>query len=128
MIYPTGHILDPYHISIYSNGKSYWAFDALGDWLILPKHTWEGIINPFSFLNPLPIGCGPFKWNHRIEGDYVELDRWEHYHRRLEGHVNGGVIPPDWSFPLGFLGGLIIALPLVASVIYLHRDRAKWLD
>jgi len=114
-------ITDDFHLSMYTNGKSYWAFDQLRQWTLLPKHIWQGIISPTTFSNPLPIGCGPFSWYQRIEGEYVEMKFWENYHRGLEGHIAGEIAAPDYLPIYLAVGVLVIVVVLLGSVWYLRK-------
>jgi peptide/nickel transport system substrate-binding protein len=53
----------------------YAAFSAaLASLFIVPKHIWENITDPMTFSNfDNPIGSGPFIWESRKAGDYVQL-------------------------------------------------------
>ena len=114
-------ITDDFHLSMYTNGKSYWAFDQLRQWTLMPKHIWQGIISPTTFSNPLPIGCGPFSWYQRIEGEYVEMKFWENYHRGIEGHIAGERPAPDYLPIYLAVGVLVIVVVLLGSVWYLRK-------
>ena len=112
--------LDDTHVEIITNGQSYWAFDYLHDWVIIPEHIWEGIVSPFRFENPRPVGCGPFTWHHRIYGEYVELHYWENYHRSVHrGRFNFNWLGPHISWYIN-CGVIVIAITLVCSGFYLY--------
>lgn len=113
-------VLDEYHVRIVTNGKSYWTFEAIGDWPILPQHLWSGVTSPVTYGNPVPVGCGPFKWNRRVAGEYLDLDFWELYHEGVP--MTPGPPPPPDTRPF-ILGAAvtIIAGTLVACLIYLYH-------
>jgi ABC-type transport system substrate-binding protein len=116
--------LDDYHVRITSNGKNYWAFEHLRNWIILPKHLWEGIVSPETFTNPEPIGSGPFRWYRHVAGEYVELRFWELYHKGFlhrPEYWPTSIPTPNWIV----LGVCIIVLTLVASILYLRVPRRQ---
>jgi len=113
--------IDDYTVEIITNGKSYWAFEQIRGWTILPKHIWEGIISPVTFTNPTPIGCGPFKWYRRIEGEYVELRFWEKYHYGILGHYRAPTPPPPILPVYIGVGVLVIVVVLIGSIWYLRK-------
>lgn len=114
-------VVDDFHVRIYSNGKSYWAFDQLRQWTILPKHIWQGIVSPVTFSNPAPIGCGPFTWYRRVEGEYIEMIFWEKYHYGIEGHAPGERAAPSYLGIYLAVGVLVIVVVLLGSVWYLRK-------
>jgi len=118
--------IDATHVRIYTNAtyegaKSYWAFEFLRGFIILPKHIWETIVSPMTFTNPVPIGCGPYKWYRRIEGEYVQLNFWEGYHKGIEGHVPGAKPPVSYLWVYVTVGALVIVVVLLGSVWYLRK-------
>lgn len=46
---------------------------------IFPQHIWEGIDNPLTWSNPLPIGSGPYRWRSRTPGELVVVERNDDY-------------------------------------------------
>ncbi|MFX1491534.1 MAG: ABC transporter substrate-binding protein [Promethearchaeota archaeon] len=113
--------LDDWTVRITTESKSYWAFDFLRGWNIMPQHIWQGIVSPVTFTNPLPVGCGPFKWYRRVEGEYIELHFWENYHAGVSGHV-AQEAPPMSYLPLYIgVGVLVIVVVLLGSVWYLRK-------
>lgn len=113
--------IDDWTVRITSASKSYWAFDYLRGWRVMPQHIWEGIVNPVTFTNPLPVGCGPFKWYRRVEGEYVQLNFWENYHVGVPGHVRAEAAPVSY-LPLYIgVGVLVIVVVLLGSVWYLRK-------
>jgi ABC-type transport system substrate-binding protein len=108
------------HVEIITNGDAYWAFDMTRGWVIVPKHIWEGIVSPATFTNPVPIGCGPFKWYRRIEGEYVELRYWENYHNGVPGHT-AQETTVDYLGLYIIVGVVVIVVVLLGSVWYLRR-------
>jgi ABC-type transport system substrate-binding protein len=114
--------VDDTHFELITNGRSYWAFDLTRGWTILPQHIWEGIVSPVTFTNPLPVGCGPFSWYRRIEGEYVELHFWENYHRGIPGHEEADVADVGSYLPIYIIVGVVVIIVvLLGSVWYLRR-------
>ncbi len=105
--------IDDTTVEIITNGRSYWAFDMTRGWTILPQHIWEGIVSPVTFTNPLPVGSGPFKWHHRVEGEYVELHDWVNYHRSIGGWCCHYEPEPSY-IPVYVLGGVVV---IVATLL-----------
>jgi ABC-type transport system substrate-binding protein len=113
--------IDSRHVRIVTNSTSYWAFESLRDWPILPKHLWQGIVSPLTFTNPEPIGSGPFRWYRRVESEYVELQFWELYHKGILDHtIRTPWIEPPNPVPLAVL---IVFLTLLGSIAYLTRPK-----
>ena len=46
---------------------------------IVPKHIWESIPNIAEFLNPNPVGSGPFTWGTYNTGTDVQLKAYKQY-------------------------------------------------
>jgi len=116
--------LDDTHVRITSGGpgaKSYWAWDYLCGWDVLPQHIWEGIVSPVTFTNPEPIGFGPLRWYRRVEGEYIELRFWESYHKGVPGHIAGVRQAPSYLFVYVTVGALVIVVVLLGSVWYLRK-------
>jgi ABC-type transport system substrate-binding protein len=113
--------LDEWHVRITSNGKSYWAFDYLSGWDVLPKHIWEGVISPITFTNPRPVGYGPFKWDQRLEGEYIQFVFWENYHYGVEGHTAQAEAVQSYLALYIGVGVLVIVVVLLGSVWYLRK-------
>ncbi len=113
--------IDDFHVRIVSNGKSYWAFDILRGWTILPEHIWAGIVTPTTFSNPAPIGFGPYKWYRRVEGEYVEMEFWERFHLGVPGHAAGVEAPPSYLPIYIAVGALVIVVVLLGSFWYLRK-------
>ncbi len=110
-----------YSVRIITNGKSYWAFNQIRGWDLLPMHIWEGIVSPVTFTNPEPVGCGPYKWYRRVEGEYVELHFWENYHRGVPGHYAGAETTTSYVGVYIAVGVLVIVVVLLGSVWYLRK-------
>jgi peptide/nickel transport system substrate-binding protein len=114
-------VIDDETVRITTNGKSYWAFDYVRSWDIIPKHIWEGIVSPTTFTNPLPIGSGWFKWVRRVEGEFVELDFWELFHRGVPGHTAPEEITVSYLWVYIAVGVVVIVVVLLGSVWYLRK-------
>ncbi|MFX1476138.1 MAG: ABC transporter substrate-binding protein, partial [Promethearchaeota archaeon] len=116
--------IDDQHVEIITNGESYWAFDFVRGWVILPEHIWSGIVTPVTFTNPRPVGCGPFTWYRRREGVYVELHYWECYHKGIPGHYSPYCCCCGEPMPLyPVIGVSVIIGTLILSGIYLSSGR-----
>ncbi|MFX1563407.1 MAG: ABC transporter substrate-binding protein, partial [Promethearchaeota archaeon] len=115
--------LGDYMVRIIATSDSYWTWEYLNNWTILPEHIWEGILYPEDFTNPYPIGCGPFKWGQRVTNEYVELQSWEAYHRSFHTYVIDGDHIPLLSFSVA-----IVAITITLCVIYLCSGRRTSAD
>ncbi len=113
--------IDDFHVRIITNGKSYWAFDQLRGWTVVPEHIWSGIVSPVTFSNPEPIGSGPFKWYRRIEGEYVEMEFWDRYHHGVTGHAAGEREQVSYLPIYIAVGVLVIVVVLLGSFWYLRK-------
>ena len=123
--------LNDTHIEILTNSTSYWVFERIASRVIIPKHVWECIIDPWMayriYWEEPPIGCGPFKlksFRDRYPGVKVTLEYWEHYHYALPRPYVGPLITPVMF--LVFVGILVISLTTIGSIVYLKLDRDKW--
>jgi ABC-type transport system substrate-binding protein len=108
-------------VKIIATSDSYWAWEYLRSWHIIPEHIWEGIVNPITYTNPIPIGSGAYMWVERVEGEYIRLDFNPGYHRGIPGHE-----PPEETAPslVGIylaIGVLVIVVVLLGSVWYLRK-------
>jgi ABC-type transport system substrate-binding protein len=113
--------IDETTVEVVTNGRSYWAFDYTRGWDVIPMHIWEGIVSPTTFTNPFPIGCGPFQWYRRVEGEYVELRYWENYHSGVLGHTVAELDAPSYLGVYIIVGVVVIVVVLLGSVWYLRR-------
>jgi peptide/nickel transport system substrate-binding protein len=114
-------VIDEETVRIVTNGKSYWAFNFIRGWWILPQHIWEGIVSPTTFSNPVPIGFGQFKWYRRIEGEFIELDYWELFHKGVPGHTLIEGPPTSYLWVYIAVGVVVIVIVLLGSVWYLRK-------
>jgi peptide/nickel transport system substrate-binding protein len=113
--------LDDFTVEIITNGASYFTFDQLRSWPILPEHIWSGIVSPITFTNPHPVGSGPFQWYRRIEGEYIEIHFWEHYHKGIPGHAPQEGEQASYLTLYILVGVVVIALVLLGSLWYLRK-------
>jgi peptide/nickel transport system substrate-binding protein len=51
------------------------------DIVIVPKHIWESVPNIAEFLNPNPVGSGPFTWGTYNTGTDIQLKANKNYWR-----------------------------------------------
>ncbi|MET1128595.1 MAG: ABC transporter substrate-binding protein [Thermoproteota archaeon] len=71
--------VDDYTVRLYLKQPYAWLLYDLADTPILPKHVWENVQWNASKV-PL-IGSGPYKWSKRVEGEYIELVKFDKYWR-----------------------------------------------
>ncbi len=72
------------------------GFDALATQAIVPKHIWEKVEDPVKFLNPDPVGTGPFTEILRFDNQIWELGKNKNYWQKGKPHVEKLVFP---TFP-----------------------------
>ena len=72
------------------------GFDALATQAIVPKHIWEKVEDPVRFLNPDPVGTGPFTEILRFDNQIWELGKNKNYWQKGKPHVEKLVFP---TFP-----------------------------
>ena len=77
--YVKSEVIDDYTVRIYLNTPYAWFLYDLADVPIIPEHVWKDVAWNTSVAPK--IGSGPFKWNRRVEGEYVELVKYENYWR-----------------------------------------------
>jgi peptide/nickel transport system substrate-binding protein len=64
--------------------------------MIVPKHVWETVEDPVTFLNEEPVGTGPFTEVGIFEAQYFELHKNPNYWQEGKPHIDGFRFP---SFP-----------------------------
>jgi len=65
---------------IFKLNQSFTSFPFYtSDIRIVPKHLWDGISNIADFLNPTPVGSGPFAWGTYNTGTDVQLKAFKQY-------------------------------------------------
>ncbi|MFX1562897.1 MAG: ABC transporter substrate-binding protein [Promethearchaeota archaeon] len=108
-------------VKIVATSDSYWAWEYLRGWHIIPEHIWEGIVNPITYTNPVPIGSGAYMWTERVEGEYIRLDFNPGFHRGVVGHepVEGATVSYVGLYLA--VGVLVIVIVLLGSVWYLRK-------
>jgi len=72
------------------------GFDALATQAIVPKHIWGEIDDPVKYLNPDPVGTGPFTEILRFDNQLWELGKNKNYWQKGKPHINKLVFP---TFP-----------------------------
>ena len=72
------------------------GFDALATQAIVPKHIWEKVEDPVKFLNPNPVGTGPFTEILRFDNQIWELGKNQNYWQKGKPYVEKLVFP---TFP-----------------------------
>ena len=77
--YDHAEIIDDYTIKIYLTEPYAWFLYDLADTPIIPEHVWKN--TPWNTSKAPKVGSGPFKWVKRVEGEYVELEKYDNYWR-----------------------------------------------
>jgi ABC-type transport system substrate-binding protein len=64
------------HVNVYSNSSGLFEFDRL-QINVYKKAIWDNTPDddPINFLNSLPVGTGPYKWQSRTPGEFIVLER-----------------------------------------------------
>jgi len=93
-------VIDDYTIRITLSEPFVWFLRRFGTTVILPKHLWENL--PWNTTDPPMIGCGPFKWVRRVEGDFIEFVKNENYFKagypRIDRLIYKVVTNPDAQY------------------------------
>jgi peptide/nickel transport system substrate-binding protein len=55
------------------------GFESVAQQPIVPKHIWADIADPMTFINPTPVGTGPFTEVRVFRNQVYELGRNPHY-------------------------------------------------
>ena len=117
---------DPHTVVIYSNKTGYFEFARACGLAILPKHVWEQHEGEFTTWVPETpddlVGSGPFKWNSRVKGEYVILDRFENYHLGVS-RIPMTTLPlaPEILMLVG--AGIVVIVVIVAVGVYYFKFR-----
>jgi ABC-type transport system substrate-binding protein len=60
---------------------------------ILPKHIWEAHeADPLAFNNPAPVGCGPWKFEEWVKGDFFRFSAHSGYWKNGGPYVSEKII------------------------------------
>jgi ABC-type transport system substrate-binding protein len=106
-----------YQVIIYSNNSGYVTFTQATSVQILPEHIWSPYESGNFTWSPDAVvdftGTGCFKWNTRVTGQYIILDRFEDWHFGVE-HPERTPCPPPIPFTL-YIG--------IAVVVICHHHR-----
>ena len=68
---------DDYTVEIYVNNTGFFQWtDVTGMGYIVPEHIWDGVnVTTFNPTDAQMIGTGPYAWNERVPGQYINLVR-----------------------------------------------------
>ncbi len=118
---------DDYTVEIYSNKTGYFEFSRATGLYILPKHIWEPHFNFTSWVPTTPAdmtGTSAYKWNTRVPGQYVVLDRYEDWHFAVTQpeRTPCPTVTNIWLY-VG-IGVAVIVIIIIAGV-YFFRVRGK---
>ena len=101
--------------------NGYFALFDIAEWVILPKHLWEGILQPAYFDNPRPVGTGPFVFDKRPEPGLIYLEYFPDYHYGIPGSRDLPVFI-DYSFLVWLGAGIfVIAITALGAFWFLRR-------
>ncbi|MCS7366094.1 MAG: ABC transporter substrate-binding protein [archaeon GB-1867-035] len=93
-------VLSDYKIKIRLSEPFVWFLRRFGTTVILPRHLWKDL--SWNTTSPPMIGCGPFKWVRRVEGDFIEFARNENYFKagypRVDRLIYKIVTNPDAQY------------------------------
>ncbi len=108
-------------IAIHTPLAGYFALFDIASQPILPKHIWEGIMQPALFENPHPVGTGPFLFKSRPETGIIFLEYYELYHYGFPG-ARQSLVYVDVSFLYWLAAGsFVIIMIALAAFWYLRR-------
>jgi len=114
-------VLNNVTIRITTPLNGFFALFDIAAYVILPKHLWEGILQPAYFENPRPVGSGPFMFDKRPEPGLIYLTYFPDYHYGIPGSRELPVFI-DYSFLIWLGGGIfVIALTALGAVWFLRR-------
>jgi ABC-type transport system substrate-binding protein len=124
---------DDYTVEIYSNNTGYVTFTEATSIQILPKHIWSlyETMN-FSWDPETPndlTGTGCYRWNTRVTGQYIILDRYDDWHFRIE-HPERRPCPDSrgpscYYFIFALLIVIIIQIGILIALLRRRRKRAE---
>jgi ABC-type transport system substrate-binding protein len=117
---------DDYTVEIYSNNTGYVTFTQATSVQILPKHIWEPYESGnFTWSPETPedfTGTGAYKWNTRVTGQYIILDRYEDWHFGVT-HPERPACPPPFN-PLIYVGiAVVVIVIIIIAGVYFFRIR-----
>ena len=122
---------DDFTVIIYSNASGIFEFTEATSHFILPKHIWEPHWDPvLNFSAWVPemasdfTGSGPYKWDIRIPGEYIVLERNPDWVFSIRHPVR----PPCPSVPLPpglVVFGVVLTVIIVIASVYYFRKRRK---
>ncbi|MHA2366484.1 MAG: ABC transporter substrate-binding protein, partial [Candidatus Hodarchaeales archaeon] len=69
------------HVTVYSNSSGLFEYDRM-QIAVYKKDIWDNTPDddPVNFLNSVPVGTGPYKWQSRTPGEFVVISRNEDYY------------------------------------------------
>ncbi|MHA2363762.1 MAG: ABC transporter substrate-binding protein [Candidatus Hodarchaeales archaeon] len=69
------------HVTVYSNSSGLFEYDRM-QIAVYKKDIWDNTPDddPINFLNSVPVGTGPYKWQSRTPGEFVVISRNEDYY------------------------------------------------
>jgi ABC-type transport system substrate-binding protein len=115
-----------YQVIIYSNNSGYVTFTQATSVQILPEHIWSPYESGNFTWSPDAVvdftGTGCFKWNTRVTGQYIILDRFEDWHFGVE-HPERTPCPPPIPFTLYIGIAVVVIVVIIIAGVYFFRIR-----
>jgi peptide/nickel transport system substrate-binding protein len=115
-----------YQVIIYSNNTGYVTFTQATSVQILPEHIWSPYESGNFTWSPDAVvdftGTGCFKWNTRVTGQYIILDRFEDWHFGVE-HPERTPCPPPIPFTLYIGIAVVVIVVIIIAGVYFFRIR-----
>ncbi len=115
-----------YQVIIYSNNSGYVTFTQATSVQILPEHIWSPYESGNFTWSPDAVvdftGTGCFKWNTRVTGQYVILDRFEDWHFGVE-HPERTPCPPPIPYTLYIGIAVVVIVVIIIAGVYFFRIR-----
>ena len=114
-------VLNNITLVVHTPLRNYYSIFELTNQPILPEHVWQGIITPFIFQNPRPVGSGAFRFKSRPESGLIFLEYFEEYHYGFPGARQSLVYVDIPLLTWLASGSFIIIMAAVAAFWYLRR-------
>ena len=70
---------DKYNLTIHMKNKSAFNLNYISDLETVPEHIWKKVKNPIIYMNPNPVGSGPFTKVKRFTRQIYTICKNKHY-------------------------------------------------
>ncbi|MHA2364414.1 MAG: ABC transporter substrate-binding protein [Candidatus Hodarchaeales archaeon] len=90
------------HVMVYSTSSGLFEFERL-QIKVYKKAIWNNTPgnDPFNFLNSVPVGTGPYKWQSRTPGEFVVLTRNNDYYFDIVLDSDNDGMPDSFEHQFG---------------------------